>query len=220
MRWRRREHRVAAVALLVVAVVLVAVDDDLVADLPALHLGADRIDDAGRVGAGDVIGVLVHVRDGRDRHAERGPHAVVVDARRHHEDEHVVAVELPGRQHLDLHGLVGRAVALGADRPRVHLGGHVAERRDLADLVQVLVRCAGATAGAATAARRMGTTLLAPAAVRRSDALRLLLCACCHVCHLPSLTVPAHASGRCCSKGPTVPGAAQVNFAVHARHCP
>ena len=33
-----REHRVAAVALLVVAVVLVAVDDDLVADLPALDL--------------------------------------------------------------------------------------------------------------------------------------------------------------------------------------
>src|ERR671926_242519 len=47
-----REHRVAAVAFLVVAVVLVAVDDDLVAALPALHLGADRPDDARRVGAG------------------------------------------------------------------------------------------------------------------------------------------------------------------------
>src|SRR3546814_7166152 len=41
---RRREHRVAAVALLVVAVVLIAVDHDLVADLPALHLGADGPD--------------------------------------------------------------------------------------------------------------------------------------------------------------------------------
>jgi hypothetical protein len=40
------EHRIPAVALLVVAVVLVTVDDDLVADLPALHLGADRPDDA------------------------------------------------------------------------------------------------------------------------------------------------------------------------------
>ncbi len=47
----RREHRIAAVAVLVVAVVLIAVDDDLVADLPALHLVADRPDDAGRVGA-------------------------------------------------------------------------------------------------------------------------------------------------------------------------
>src|SRR5690606_21931804 len=38
---RRGEHRIAAVALLVVAVVLVAMDDDFVADLPPLHLGAD-----------------------------------------------------------------------------------------------------------------------------------------------------------------------------------
>ena len=136
---RRREHRVAAVALLVVAVVLVAVDHDLVAHLPALHLGADRIDDAGGVGAGDVIGVLVHV-DGRDGLAERGPYAVVVDAGGHHEHQHVVAVELPGGHHLDLHGLIGRTVPLLADRPGVHPGGHVAERRDLADLVEVLPR--------------------------------------------------------------------------------
>jgi hypothetical protein len=33
-----RQHRVAAVAFLVVAIVLVAVDDDLVADLPATDL--------------------------------------------------------------------------------------------------------------------------------------------------------------------------------------
>src|SRR5262245_63250423 len=41
-----REHRVATVALLVVAIVLVAVDDDLVANFPAPHLGADGIDHA------------------------------------------------------------------------------------------------------------------------------------------------------------------------------
>src|SRR5829696_8810638 len=76
---RGREHRVAAVALLVVAVVLVAVHDDLVADLPALHLGADRPDYAGGVRARDVIGLLVHV-EGRDWLAERRPDAVVVDA--------------------------------------------------------------------------------------------------------------------------------------------
>src|SRR6202023_3328504 len=75
----RREHRIAAVALLVVAVVLIAVDDDLVADLPALHLGADRVDDAGRVRARHVIWILVHV-ERRDGCAERGPYAVVIDA--------------------------------------------------------------------------------------------------------------------------------------------
>src|SRR5258707_9803441 len=52
---RGREQRVAAIAVLIVAVILIAVDDDLVADLPAPHLAADRPDDAGRVGARDVI---------------------------------------------------------------------------------------------------------------------------------------------------------------------
>ena len=78
---RGGEHRVAAVAFLVVAVVLVAMDDDLVADLPALDLRADRPDDARGVRAGDVIGLLVDVEH-RDRLAERRPDAVVVDARR------------------------------------------------------------------------------------------------------------------------------------------
>src|ERR671918_392205 len=45
----RRQHRVAAVAFLVVAVVLVAVDHHLVADLPAPHLAADRPHDAAAI---------------------------------------------------------------------------------------------------------------------------------------------------------------------------
>jgi hypothetical protein len=67
---RRGEHGVAAVALLVVAVILVAVDDDLVADLPTLHLGADRVDDAGGIRSRDVESILMHVLDRRDRHTE------------------------------------------------------------------------------------------------------------------------------------------------------
>ncbi len=50
-----------------------------------------------------------------------------------------MAVELPGGEHLDLHRRVGLAVALLADGPGVHVLGHVSERRDLADLVQVLL---------------------------------------------------------------------------------
>src|SRR5262245_49702535 len=48
---RDREHRIAAVAFLVVAVVLIAVDDDLVADRPAVDLRAHRPDDARGIGA-------------------------------------------------------------------------------------------------------------------------------------------------------------------------
>jgi hypothetical protein len=47
---RRRQHGVAAIAVFIVAVVLIAMDDHLVADFPAPHLGADRPDDAGGVG--------------------------------------------------------------------------------------------------------------------------------------------------------------------------
>src|SRR5262249_61700638 len=79
---RGRQQRIAAVAVLVVAVVLIAVDDDLVADLPAAHLAADRPDDAGGIGAGDVERILVHV-ERRDRLPEAGPDAVVVDAAGH-----------------------------------------------------------------------------------------------------------------------------------------
>jgi hypothetical protein len=43
---RRRQQRIAAITVLVVAVVLIAVDDDFIADLPALHLGAHRPYDA------------------------------------------------------------------------------------------------------------------------------------------------------------------------------
>src|SRR5690606_10232282 len=133
----RREHRVAAVALLVVAVVLVAVHHHLVADLPAPHLAADRPDDAGRVRARDVVGRLVHVEH-RNRLAQRRPDAVVVDARGHHHDQHLVAVQGGRRHHLLLHGDAWLAVALAPDDPGVHVLGHVAEWRNLADLVQIL----------------------------------------------------------------------------------
>ena len=135
----RRVHRVAAVAVLVVAVVLVAVHDDLVADLPARHLRPDRPDDAGRVRAGDVIGRLVHV-ERRDRDAEAGPDAVVVDARRQHEHQHLVRIDRRRIDDLDLERLVRLAVALAPDRPGVHLLRHMAERRNLPDLIEFLLR--------------------------------------------------------------------------------
>jgi hypothetical protein len=136
---RGREHRIAAVAFLVVAVILIAVDDDFVADLPALDLGPHRPDDAGRVGTGDVIGLLVDVEHG-NRRPERGPDAVVVDAGRHHENEHFVRIELPGRDHLDLHGHVGRALPVAPDGPGIHVLWNMTERWNLADLVEILDR--------------------------------------------------------------------------------
>ena len=64
-------------------------DDDFVADVPAPHLRSYGPDDAGCVGAGDVKRILVYV-ERRDRLAEAGPDAVVVDAASHDVDEHLV----------------------------------------------------------------------------------------------------------------------------------
>src|SRR5690606_301512 len=80
---RRGKHWISAVTFFVIAVILVAVDNDFIADLPACDLGADSPDDPGRVGPGDVVLGLVNV-EWRDGFAQAGPHAVVVDAGRHH----------------------------------------------------------------------------------------------------------------------------------------
>src|SRR5262249_13947618 len=82
-------------------------------------------------GARHMIGGLVDVT-GRDGLAEGGPYAVVVNAGGHHENQHVVAVELPRGHHLNLHGRLRRPVSILADGPSIHLLGHVAERGDLA----------------------------------------------------------------------------------------
>src|SRR5204862_1822946 len=114
---RGREQGIAAVAFLIVSVVLIAVDDDLVANLPALHLAADRPYGAGRVEAGYVIGILMSV-DRRHRRAESRPHAVVIDAGRHHENEDFVVGNFPRWQHFDLERAFRRPVTLLADCPR------------------------------------------------------------------------------------------------------
>ena len=79
----------------------------------------------------------------RDRNAESGPDAVVVDAGRHHVDQHLVLTDRPGRHHFELERAFWRAVALLANHPSVHLLGHVAERRNLADVVKVFNGAAG-----------------------------------------------------------------------------
>jgi hypothetical protein len=112
--------------------------------------------------------------EGADRLAETGPDAVVVDARGHHEDQHLVAVDGPGVDHLDLEGLVGFAVAFPADGPGIHLRRDMTHRRDLSHLVEVLlggvVRCDGGiciechgasvSAGSGDAATRNRSVLL------------------------------------------------------------
>ena len=73
-----------------------------------------------------------------DRDALGRPHVVVVDAGSHHEHEGVVRPDLRRLDGLDLERVLGLAVAIGTDQVGVHLGGDLADRRNLADLVQLL----------------------------------------------------------------------------------
>ena len=73
-------------------------DHDLIADLPALHLVADRPDNARSIRARNVIVLFMHVK-WRDRHAETGPDTIVIDTGGHHHDQNLVAVERPGADH-------------------------------------------------------------------------------------------------------------------------
>ncbi len=133
----RREHRVAAIALLIVAIVLVAVDDDLVARFHAGDLASDRPDNARGVGPGDMEVGLVDI-EGRDWLSEAGPDAVIVHAGGHHEDEHFVAVNLRHRHLFQLHGGGRAAMALTPDRPGIHHFRDVKFRRNLTDFVDIL----------------------------------------------------------------------------------
>ena len=121
----RRRQRVEAVDLGVLVGGLVAVDDDLVAGLPARDALADLPDDAGGVGAADVV-ILVVVAEDRDGLAERRPDVVEVHARRHHADGDLEGAGLRDLHLLELEGLERLALALLADDPRGHRGRELA----------------------------------------------------------------------------------------------
>ena len=118
----RRGQRVEPVHLDVLVGGLVAVDDDLVAGLPAGDSLADLPDDPRRVGAADVVAVLgvVAVAEDRDRLAQRRPDVVEVDAGRHHADDHLEGPWLGNLDLLELEGVVWLALALLADHPGRH----------------------------------------------------------------------------------------------------
>ena len=134
----RRGERVEPVHLDVLVGGLVAVDDDLVARLPAGDALADLPDDARGVGAADVVAVLgvVAVAEDRDRLAQRRPDVVEVDAGGHHPHDHLEGAGLRHLDLLELEGVVGLALALLADHP----GGH--RLRQLAGLDVQLRDCA------------------------------------------------------------------------------
>ena len=115
-------------------------DDDLVAGLPARDAGADLPDDAGGVGAADVVAVLGVVAVAHDRHglAERRPDVVVVHARGHHPDDHLEGGGLGDLDLLELEGVLRLALALLADDPRGHRRRQLAGLgRDLGDLTEI-----------------------------------------------------------------------------------
>ncbi len=192
----RGGQRVQAVDLGILVGGLVAVDDDLVAGLPAGDALADLPHDARRVRAADVMAPLgmIAVAPHADRLAQRRPHVVEVHAGRHHAHDHLERAGLGYLDLLQLERVYRLALALLADDPRGHRGRELArlgiDGCDLAEIdghaaVTFLVGGADTRLGGpgsgwevriVPAGRPGRTTDVQPCSVRaltRSQALRL-----------------------------------------------
>ena len=126
----------------VVLVPLPGMHDDAVAHGDVRDCLADRVHHTRGVGSDDVeVGGLAPPRLSlRDIHREspRRPDVVVVHARSHHQHEGVVRAELGNRDDLVLDRGGRVTVAVGPHQLRVHGGRDLADRGDLADLIQLL----------------------------------------------------------------------------------
>ena len=137
---RGREHRIAAIAFLIITIVLVAMDHDLIADFPCFDLVADRPNNARGIGTCDMIRRTMSVKRA-DRLAKARPYAVVIHASRHHENQNLMAVDCGCFNDFHLEGFVRLSVAFAADGPRIHLGWYMPHRRHLAHFIKVFLRC-------------------------------------------------------------------------------
>jgi hypothetical protein len=118
------------------------VHDDVVADAHVGHALADRVHDPGRVRAHDMEVRRLAPARLRLRHVHghttRRPHVVEVHTRRHDHHERLTRADLGNLDHLVADRVLRVAIAFGAHELRVHRGRHLAERRELADVVDVL----------------------------------------------------------------------------------
>jgi hypothetical protein len=119
-------------------------NDDAVADLDVVHVVAGGVDNSRRVAAADMKIRMIVLRflaraDHVHRRAERRPHVVEIDARRHYVNEHFVGADFRHGNFLDLERMLGVAEAVRANHLRVHLLGHLPDRRHLSDLVNFLM---------------------------------------------------------------------------------
>src|ERR1700722_6353124 len=142
---RRIVHRIVAVADCGrVTVPDAAMNHDAVADFDVVHVVSGGVHDARRVAAADmkirviVLGLLARA-DHVDWRSERRPDVVEIHARRHHVDEHFAGADFRHRGFLDLELMLGFAEPVRADHLRIHMFGHVPDRRPLPDFVDFLL---------------------------------------------------------------------------------
>ena len=85
------KHRITAIAVFIVTIILVAMNDNFIANLPTRYLIANGPNDTRRVRTCDVIGLFVPVK-GANRCAQCGPNTIIVHACGHHQNQHIMTV--------------------------------------------------------------------------------------------------------------------------------
>jgi hypothetical protein len=108
-------------------------DDDFITNLDILDVGADGLDDAGRVAATNVkipgLTLLLPDRDDIDRNTARRPDIVEIDAGRHDGDQYLVGLEARYRDRLDLKRATRVSETILPDDLGKHPFRHLAEGR-------------------------------------------------------------------------------------------
>ena len=110
---------------------------NLIANLETLDLVANGVNDAGRIGPCDMVGLLMDIKGG-NRLAQRRPDTIVIDTGCHYENEDVMAVQFRRIDNFNLHGGFRFAMTLTPNRPSVHFSRDMAERWNFSDLIQIL----------------------------------------------------------------------------------
>ena len=130
------EHRIPTITFLIVAVVLIAMDNNLIPNFPAFDLVTDSPNDPGGVRSCDMV-ILPMAIKRADRDAKPGPNAVIIYASRHHENQNLLAIEHRRIHNLNLKCLVRLAVAFTANGPSIHFRWHMTHRGNFTHRVQI-----------------------------------------------------------------------------------
>jgi hypothetical protein len=113
-----RKHWITAIALFIIAIVLIAMNDHLIANFPSGDFFTDSPDNSGGVRASNMVLCLMDIKRA-DRHPKTRPNTIIIDPGCHHQNQNILTVQRRRLYHFDLKRMVGLSVALTPNGPSI-----------------------------------------------------------------------------------------------------